>query len=439
MKRIKRTYRACGAFCLVCALLFSGCAAGAPGAQHAPNPGSQGNSKPITTILTANLAPVAVQGETANAAAVTQFGALLMAEAMKLDAENPVISPLSAYFALAMAADGAAGDTLAEFGALLGLSGAELDALCAGLAQALTENAGSTELSIANSAWIDTCEALVVEESWLNAVKAAMGAEAISADLSTQEAVAAINDWVKKNTNGLIPSLREEPYQDDVMFVLLNALYFKAKWQSPFEAEDTHEAAFTVAGGEAVQTEFMQDWGCYRDYIESEGVCGTVLPYDDGKTAFLALLPREGADVRAFAATLDAEQIASYLAAVQSGTYMDLLIPKFTAETEFKMNDALKAMGLVQAFDPEKADFTAMGHAGDAPLYIGNVLQKVKLIVDEEGTEAAAVTSVEMAAGCAMPPPVKVELRFDRPFAYAVIDLATGVPMFLGVMENPEA
>lgn len=108
--------------------------------------------------------------------------------------------------------------------------------------------------------------------------------------------------------------------------------------------------------------------------------------------------------MRAFAATLDAEQIASYLAAVQSGTYMDLLIPKFTAETEFKMNDALKAMGLVQAFDPEKADFTAMGHAGDAPLYIGNVLQKVKLIVDEEGTEAAAVTSVEMAAGCAMPP-----------------------------------
>lgn len=198
MKRIKRTYRACGAFCLVCALLFSGCAAGAPGAQHAPNSGSQGNSKPITTNLTANLAPAAVQGETANAAAITQFGALLVAEAMKLDAENPVISPLSAYFALAMAADGAAGDTLAEFGALLGLSGAELDALCAGLAQALTENAGSTELSIANSAWIDTCEALVVEESWLNAVKAAMGAEAISADLSTQEAVAAINDWVKR-------------------------------------------------------------------------------------------------------------------------------------------------------------------------------------------------------------------------------------------------
>lgn len=438
MKRIKRTHRACGAFCLVCALLFSGCAAGAPGAQRAPNPGSQGNSKPITANLTANLEPAAVQGETANAAAVTQFGALLVAEAMKLDAENPVISSLSAYFALAMAADGAAGDTLAEFGALLGLSGAELDALCAGLAQALMENAGSTELSIANSAWIDACEALVVEESWLNAVKAAMGAEAISADLSTQEAVAAINDWVKKNTNGLIPSLREEPYQDDVMLVLLNALYFKAKWQSPFEAEDTREAAFTVAGGTAVQTEFMQDWGCYRDYIESEGVRGTVLPYDDGKTAFLALLPREGTDVRTFAATLDAERIASYLAAAQSGAYMDLLIPKFTAETEFKMNDALKAMGLVQAFDPEKADFTAMGHAGEAPLYIGNVLQKVKLIVDEEGTEAAAVTSVEMAAGCAMPPD-KIELRFDRPFAYAVIDLATGVPMFLGVMENPEA
>lgn len=103
------------------------------------------------------------------------------------------------------------------------------------------------------------------------------------------------------------------------------------------------------------------------------------------------------------------------------------------------MNDALKAMGLVQAFDPEKANFSAMGHAGADPLYIGNVLQKVKLIVDEEGTEAAAVTEVIMAAGCAMPEKQPVELHFDRPFAYAVIDLATGVPLFQGVMESPAA
>ena len=183
----------------------------------------------------------------------------------------------------------------------------------------------------------------------------------------------------------------------------------------------------------------MQDWGCYRDYIELEGVRGTVLPYDDGKTAFLALLPEEGTDVRAFAATLDAECIGTYLSAVRENAYLDLLLPKFTVETKFPMNDALKAMGLMQAFDPEKANFSAMGHAGEDPLYIGNVLQKVKLIVDEEGTEAAAVTEVIMASGCAMPENRPVELHFDRPFAYAVIDLATGVPLFQGVMENPAA
>ena len=426
MKHIIWKRRNCLALCLAGALLFCGCAADVPG--------TQGNSKPITQNLTANLEPAAVQGSTENAAAVADFGAALAAEAAKLDAENPAISPLSAYFALAMVADGAAGDTLAEFCALLGCSAAELDALCAGLMQQFTDTAGSTELSIANSAWIDTCEALVVEESWLNAIKAAMGAEVVSADLSTQEAVAAINAWVNEHTKGLIPSLREEPYQDDVMLVLLNA-----KWQSPFDANNTHTEDFTAANGKTVQAEFMQDWGCYRDYIELEGVRGTVLPYDDGKTAFLALLPEEGTDVRAFAATLDAERIGAHLSAVQESAYLDLLLPKFTVETKFPMNDALKAMGLVQAFDPEKANFSAMGHAGEDPLYIGNVLQKVKLIVDEEGTEAAAVTEVIMARGCAMPENQPVELHFDRPFAYAVIDLATGVPLFQGVMENPAA
>ena len=439
MKHIIWKRRNCLALCLAGALLFCGCAADVPGTQGVPNPGSQGHSKPITENLTANLEPAAVQGSTENAAAVADFGAALAAEAAKLDAENPAISPLSAYFALAMVADGAAGDTLAEFSALLGCSAAEFDALCAGLMQQFMDTAGSTELSIANSAWIDTCEALVVEESWLNAIKAAMGAEVVSADLSTQEAVAAINAWINEHTKGLIPSLCGEPYQDDVMLVLLNALYFKAKWQSPFDANNTHTEDFMVANGETVQAEFMQDWGCYRDYIELEGVRGTVLPYDDGKTAFLALLPEEGTDVRAFAATLDAECIGTYLSAVRENAYLDLLLPKFTVETKFPMNDALKAMGLMQAFDPEKANFSAMGHAGEDPLYIGNVLQKVKLIVDEEGTEAAAVTEVIMASGCAMPENRPVELHFDRPFAYAVIDLATGVPLFQGVMENPAA
>ncbi len=433
MKQRKPNRRACRALCLACALLFCGCAA------EPPAPGLQGNSKPVTMNLTANLEPAAAQGETGNAAAVANFAALLAAEAAKLDAENPVISPLSAYFALAMAADGAEADTLAEFGTLLGVSGAELNALCAGLTETLMAAAGSTELAIANSAWIDTYEELAVEESWLNAIKAAMDAEAFTADLSTKEAVAAINAWVNEHTNGLIPTLHEEPYADNVMLVLLNALYFKAKWQSPFEANDTHEMDFTTAQGETVQAEFMQDWGCYRDYIDLDGVRGAVLPYDDGKTAFLALLPEEGMDARALAATLDAERVGAYLAAAESNTYMDLMLPKFTAETTFQMNDALMAMGLVRAFDPGKADFSAMGHAGDAPLYIGNVLQKVKLIVDEAGTEAAAVTEVVMAAGCAAPPPVATELHFDRPFAYAVVDLATGVPLFLGVLENPAA
>ena len=424
MKKNKTFCRACMALCLACALFLCGCNALAPGADTIDD-------------LTANVAPASLQGEVAHASAVTDFSALLTAETMKQEEENPVFSPISAYLALAMAADGAAGETLAQFDTLLGASGTELDALCAGLMQSLTGTEGSTQLSIANSVWIDSCEDLVVEEGWLSRVKAAMDAEVFSADLSEKEALDAVNAWVEEHTQGLIPNLRTEPYDENMMLVLLNALYFKAQWENPFCANNTGEDAFTPADGETVQVAFMRDWGCYRDSIDLEGVRGTILPYDDGKTAFVALLPEAGMDVRAFAATLDAQQLKAYFDAAMPQTYMDLFLPKIMVQATFPMKDALTAMGLTDAFDMEKADLSAMGHVEGAPLYIGSVLQKAKLIVDEAGTEGAAVTEVAIPSGAAEPAESPVTLRFDRPFAYAVVDLASGVPLFLGVMENP--
>lgn len=246
MKKKKTFCRACMAHCLACALFLCGCNALAPG---------------VDTIddLTANVAPASLQGEAAHASAVTDFSALLAAEAMKQEAENPVFSPISAYLALAMAADGAAGETLAQFDTLLGASGTELDALCAGLMQSLTGTEGSTQLSIANSVWIDSCEDLVVEEGWLSRVKAAMDAEVFSADLSEKDALDAVNAWVEEHTQGLIPNLRTEPYDENMMLVLLNALYFKAQWENPFCANHTGEDAFTRADGETVQVAFMRD------------------------------------------------------------------------------------------------------------------------------------------------------------------------------------
>ena len=406
---------------VMCAAMLTGCAA-------------SGGVKNLTDGV--NAADVTLP-EVTDYTMIGDLGAGLMQYAAAQEAENPVLSPLSAYLCLAMLMPGANENTKAEFEKILGADWDYVSALAADIAAQLEKTGGSTKLDLANSIWTDDDKA-VIEEEWLKTVKAYFGPDIYSADLPSDGALKAINKWVNDKTNGMIPKLHDENYDKDTIMVLLNALYMKAEWAHKFDAESTYDREFTKSDGSAVTVPFMNMYEAYESYIKTEDAEGIMLPYDDGRLAFIALKPDSG-DARGYAASLTGAKLKELIAAAKADTFVTVNMPKFSTGYSVYLTDALKAMGMTDAFDPFLADLSGAGRGVDGPLYISYVFQKVKVDVDEEGTEAAAVTEIATAEGCALPADEPIVLTFDKPFVYAIVDTETGVPLFMGVMENPEA
>ena len=405
----------------MCAAMLTGCAA-------------SGGVKNLTDGV--NAADVTLP-EVTDYTMIGDLGAGLMQYAAAQEAENPVLSPLSAYLCLAMLMPGANENTKAEFEKILGADWDYVSALAADIAAQLEKTGGSTKLDLANSIWTDDDKA-VIEEEWLKTVKAYFGPDIYSADLPSDGALKAINKWVNDKTNGMIPKLHDDNYDKDTIMVLLNALYMKADWAHKFEGNDTYDREFTKADGSTVTVPFMNMFEAYESYIKTEDAEGIMLPYDDGRLAFIALKPDDG-DARKYAAGFTGAKLKEAMAAAKADTFVTVNMPKFDTEYSVYLTDALKAMGMTDAFDPFLADLSGAGRGVNGPLYISYVFQRVKVDVNEEGTEAAAVTEIATAEGCALPADEPIVLTFDKPFVYAIVDTETGVPLFAGVMENPEA
>ena len=363
-------------------------------------------------------------------AAIGALGAELL-RAVRAPGENTLLSPLSITLALSMTANGAAGDTLAELEALLG---AEVDALNENAGSLLADYLaleGSTESAIANSLWMD--DSLAAGEGFLDRCTAFYRAEVYQADLPTEETRDAVNDWIGQVTRGMIPRMLQDPPREDAALLLVNALYMKNTWEEEFDANDTHPRTFTAADGTETELDFLHNGVRRERYFAAEDAAGVVLPYDDGRLGFIAVLP--DGELDPWLEGLDGETFSQLLAAAEE-TEVVLRLPKFEAEWGGSPTDALRALGLDTAFDPAKADFSPMGTADGMPLFLASVDHRAKIEVTEEGTEAAAATVVTMPAG-AESPKDRVELTFDRPFCYAIVDLERGVPLFLGTFEQP--
>ena len=360
---------------------------------------------------------------------VGDLGAKLLSGAVQDGEQNAVVSPLSAYICLAMAMNGADADTLAAFEQVMGADMYYVNLICRTLMDSFDKIGGGTELALACSAWCD--DSAQINEDYLRAIVTHMDADVFMADLSSKADMQAINNWVKEKTKGLIPTLHNDPYPESTMLVLLNALYMNAKWQRSFDGWRTHESAFTAADGEEVQTQFMSMDGNLL-YIDTADAKGILLPYKDERLSFIALLP-EG-NLAEYVSSLTGEKL---LSAVQSAKeeFAHLRLPKFDFEYDRSMTEDLIALGLSPAFDPDLANFIPMGSGPNAELYLSEVYQKVKIIVDEEGTEAAAVTEATVAGESAMEFPT--EIFFDRPFLYAVVEKDTGLPLFMGAYDMP--
>ena len=363
-------------------------------------------------------------------AAIGNLGAQLL-RAVREPGVSTLLSPLSVALALSMTANGAAGDTLAEFEALLGADVDTVNANAASLLAEYRDLGGSTVSSIADSLWLDG--SLAAREPFLSRCTAFYDAGLYQADLATEQTRRAVNGWVEENTGGMIPEILTEVPAEDAALLLVNALYLKNTWADEFDPNSTREDSFYAADGTGTVTDFLSNGIRQEQYFRTEDAAGVVLPYDDGRLAFAAVLP--DGDLDAWLESLDGGTFPALIGAAED-TRLLLRLPKFEAEWGGELADALAALGLDTAFDPARADFSGLGTTESGPLFIDSVLHRAKIQVDEEGTEAAASTVVMAPAGA--PAPVDYEeLILDRPFCYAIVDLERGVPLFLGTFERP--
>ncbi len=342
---------------------------------------------------------------------------------------NPFLSPLSASMALGMALNGANGETFADMQTALRFSGMTEEEINAGYRD-LIELLGSldarTDMRIANSMWAR--EGFPLEEAFQEAGRTYFDAEVAALDFGSPSAVETINGWASDKTNGRIPELLDQIPPDAVLY-LINAIYFKGKWRLPFDRKDTQSGPFHGADGVDRTADLMRLeeklW-----YQEKEHFQAVDLLYGNGAFAMTVLLPREGRSPVEVLAGLDAASWKALTAGFHEEE-VHLTLPRFRVEYSRKLNDDLSALGMGIAFDPSRADLYRIADVRPDRLAISRVVQKTFVEVNEEGTEAAAATSVEVVVTSA---PQVYQVRVDRPFVFAIRERLSGAVMFLGVM-----
>lgn len=350
---------------------------------------------------------------------------------------STLVSPLSVALALSMTANGAAGNTLAQFQDVLGggVDLVELNTACAQLMADYQGLGGSTKCAIANSLWVDPEGQ--IKDDFIGQCRGIFDAQVFSAQLSEPGIVKDLNSWVSQHTNKMIPEIIDQPFPEETACLLVNALYLKNSWLSEFDPLSTHTMDFHHAGGPDSQVEYLRKFDTQLSYLQGKGAQGVVLPYDDGRLAFVAILPDlypDSPDFGQWLNNLEGNSLSQLINNREDAIFLSFAMPKFSAEWKGNLEDTLPLLGLEDAFVPGTADFSSLGDSPEG-YYISQVIHATKIEVNEKGTEAAAATVVAAESGAAAPPQEGITLILDRPFLYGIVDLQTGVPLFLGTYE----
>ncbi len=365
-------------------------------------------------------------------------------QAVRLPDGNLVYSPFSISIALAMTYGGARGDTASQMAEVLhftlpegqfhpAFNALDLDLAARPDQAANVDEDERFELSIANSLWGQDGWPFLPEFLDLLAANYGAGMRLVDFENATETARRQINDWVSDQTHkrirDIIPPGTLDP---STRLALANAIYFKATWEFEFDPNETADAPFYLLDGETVSVEMMgMETGENYAYAAGDGWQAIALPYKGSLTEMVVIVPDAG-NFEAFESTLTAEEYNDIVSALEPQDVI-LSMPKFTFETQYSLSDTLVQMGMPDAFDPFLADFSGMD--GQQILYIGDVLHKAFIAVDEKGTEAAAATIVIMMAGALMPE--GIVLTIDRPFFYVIRDVPTGTVLFMGRVVDP--
>ena len=346
--------------------------------------------------------------------------------------KNLMVSPLSVSMAFGMARNGAANETLEAINQALGMGGMtdqEINESYKFILETFSGLDPKVKMAIANSIWYR--HTFQVEQQFLSTNQEYFHAEVNPLDFTSPSAVNQINEWVSTNTNDLIPTIIEEIPEAMVMY-LINAVYFKGQWRYQFDKSNTMDKPFHLEGGTTVQAPFMVQ-KTDLSFYDGDDFRAAELPYNQGNYDMVVMLPDEGKTVSDIIAKLTTENWNNWQKSFTTGE-VQLSMPKFKfAYEEKNMKHILSDMGMSVAFIPDVADFTRINKAGQ--LFISEVKHKTFIETNEEGTEAAAVTSIGIEVTSVGPNPV--ELILNRPFVFFIHEKSTGSILFIGTIINP--
>ena len=366
----------------------------------------------------------------------TKFGFKLFAEIVKQDAgKNIFISPSSVAFALAMTYNGAGGETQRAMARTLELQGINLEEVNranAALKITLENLDPKVQLVIANSLWAG--KGIIFKPEFMKRNKNFYEAEVENLDFNDPSASSIINAWVSRKTNKKIEKIVDDPIDPLTVLFLINAIYFKGNWTVEFDKIKTKEGIFTLLDGTKKKHPMMSQSGDYR-YFRGQNFQAVSLPYGDGRMSMYIFLPDKNSSLKEFYQSLNVGNWERWMLRFRE-MQGDIVLPRFKLKYEANLNDTLKVLGMEVAFDDKRANFGNMCPISvNANVFIKKVKHKTFVEVNEEGTEAAAVTSVEMVL-------TGIRKRFrmvvDRPFFCAIRDDKTGTVLFMGSIVEPK-
>ena len=373
--------------------------------------------------------------ETRLATADNEFGFNLFNQIQTKDTDkNLFISPLSVAFALAMTYNGAAGETQQAMARALKLnrmSLAEINQASAALTKTLVSSDPKVEMVIANSLWAR--QGVQFKADFLARNRQFFGAEITSLNFGSPQAKNTINNWVNGKTKGKIPAIIDRIDAQQVLF-LINAIYFKGQWQKRFDKTLTSNEPFHLLSGAQKQVPMMSQSGSYR-YYRGDKFQAVSLPYGNGGMSLYLFLPDQDSSLKNLLNGLNYQTWEQWMGRFRN-TAGDVKIPRFKLDYEINLNEALKALGMEVAFAAGKADFSGMRAERD--LFISEVKHKAIVELNEEGTTAAAATSVGIGVTSIQPEPQRFTFVADRPFLMAIRNQQSGAILFIGAVVEPK-
>lgn len=378
------------------------------------------------------------------AAADNAFGFRLLNAVQKtIPNGNVVLSPVSAALNLSMVLNGTAGQTFQEMLTALSLGGSELGAINTANAQlikVIRTPAKSITLSVADSLWVDNRRA-ALRPDYIKQTQASYDADLTDLDFSNPSSATRINSWASKETQGKIPKVIDRIEPADLL-LLLNAVYFKGQWTHKFDKAQTQQRGFTLAGGAVKQVPRMAQSGRF-DYFETPEMQAIRLSFGDGDLAMEVLLPSKSSSLGALEAQLTSEHWRGWQAQY-APRFGKIELPRFELKSNYRLNGPLQTLGMTRAFQPDAAQLTGMfssapGQTRAGSFFISSVLQSTYWKVDEEGSEAAAVTTTGIRATAVARPEQPFQMIVDRPFFCVIEDRRGGALLFVGAIYDPAA